>query len=280
LTKGALPAGQNTGHKWWRFKYRFAYAPTANPATRKGARDFIDVSLKRAHEKRDAARQLLADGIDPSAQRKADEHAERIAQLRTFEAVAREWLKQQSWGDSHGARSTRRLEQHVFPWIGAAPIADVKRADMREVLRRIEHTGRIESAHRVLQLCSAIYEFAIARKSAIARHASGCRRLCRRDRPAITPQSPIRNRSASCFEQSKASQARTPSSARCAWLSYPSCVRASCGKRIGRSSTWMARILNGASRRREMKMREQHIVSLAKQAVAILRELHPLTCLA
>lgn len=103
---------------------------------------FPDVSLKRAREKRDAARQLLADGIDPSAQRKAEEHAERIAQLQTFEAVAREWLKRQSSGDSHGAGNTRRLEQHVFPRIDAAPIADLKRADMREVPRRIGCFGR------------------------------------------------------------------------------------------------------------------------------------------
>jgi hypothetical protein len=68
----------------------------------------------------------------------------------------------ESWGESHGAKNIRRLEQHVFPWIGQQAIANVKRANIRGVLRRIEGTGRVETAYRVLQLCRAILEYAIA----------------------------------------------------------------------------------------------------------------------
>src|SRR5688572_33073089 len=99
---------------------------------------FPEVSLKRAREKRDEARRLLADGIDPGVQRKQEEHQRRVAQLQTFEAVAREWLTKQSWGESHGARNARRLEQHVFPWLGSLGVSGIKRAQIKEVLHRRE----------------------------------------------------------------------------------------------------------------------------------------------
>jgi putative addiction module killer protein len=91
-------------------------------------------------------RRLLADDIDPGTQRKQEEHQRRVAQLRTFEAVAREWLTKQSWGESHGARNTRRLEQHVFPCVGSLGVSSIKRAQIKEVLHRIEKIGHIETA--------------------------------------------------------------------------------------------------------------------------------------
>lgn len=121
-----------------------------------------EVSLKRAREKRDEARRLLADHIDPSTLKKQEEHQRRVAQLQTFEAVAREWLTKQSWGESHGASNARRLEQHVFPWIGSLGVSGIKRAQIKEVLQRIEKTRHIETAYRVLQLISSIFEFAVA----------------------------------------------------------------------------------------------------------------------
>src|SRR5690606_15125254 len=101
-------------------------------------------------------------GVDPSAQKKAEEQAQRVAHLHTFEAVSRAWMGKhaRTWSSSHATRTRRRFEQHVFPWLGKRPIRDVRRADMRDVLRRIEKTGRIETAHRVLQLSNAVFEYA------------------------------------------------------------------------------------------------------------------------
>jgi hypothetical protein len=87
------------GHKWWRFKYRYGARADAKPG--KAEKNLSlgvlpEVSLKRAREKRDEARRLLADNIDPSTQRKQEEHQRRVAQLQTFEAVACEWLTKQS----------------------------------------------------------------------------------------------------------------------------------------------------------------------------------------
>ena len=101
--KGLYLLVKPAGHKWWRFKYRYGARADGKPGKAEKVLAlgvFPDVSLKRARERRDDARRLLADGIDPSAQRRADGHAQRLAQLRTFEASAREWLGRQSWGDA------------------------------------------------------------------------------------------------------------------------------------------------------------------------------------
>lgn len=121
--KGLYLLVQPTGQKWWRFKYRLGPRKDGKPGKAEkllSLGTYPDVSLKRAREKRDAARQLVADGIDPAAQRKADEHAERIAHLHTFEAVANAWMDKNrlTWTESHATRTQRRFERHVFPWIG------------------------------------------------------------------------------------------------------------------------------------------------------------------
>lgn len=278
--KGLYLLVKTTGHKWWRFKYRFGArsegkAGKAEKVLALGV--YPDVSLKRAREKRDTARQLVADGIDPGQQRKADEQAQRHAHLNTFEALAREWLARQTWGESHGARNLRRLEQHVFPWIGAVAVTVVTRPDLREVLQRIERTGHIETAYRVLQLCSGIFEYAIAEE--ICKH-SPCIGLSK-----TLPARPTRHHASITNPKEVGELLR-------AIEGFSGTFTVACALRIApllfvrpgelRKADWSEFDLDGAHPQwripaARMKMREQHIVPLAKQAVAILRELHPLT---
>jgi hypothetical protein len=120
--KGLYLLVQPTGQKWWRLKYRFGprrEGKARQPEKMLSLGVYPDVSLKRARERRDEARKLLADGIDPSAERKAAEHAQRVAHLHTFEAIARTWMDRNKtkWTASHATRTQRRFEQQVFPWI-------------------------------------------------------------------------------------------------------------------------------------------------------------------
>src|SRR6185312_8649811 len=146
-----------TGSRWWRFKYR-------RPGTRKenllSLGTYPDVSLKRAREKRDEARRLLADGIDPGDKRKAED----LAAANTFEAVAREWFAKFStrWAPSHADKVLRRLERDVFPWIGGKPIAKLDAPTILATLRRIESRGAVETAHRALQNCGQVFRYAVA----------------------------------------------------------------------------------------------------------------------
>src|ERR1041385_136513 len=104
------------GGKWWRWKYRFG-----GKEKRLSFGVYPDVSLKAAREKRDAARQQLAAGIDPGEARKAEKQAQ--AGAESFEVIAREWHAKFSpgWVASHGERILRRLEKDIFPWMGKRP---------------------------------------------------------------------------------------------------------------------------------------------------------------
>src|ERR1700730_10061168 len=108
-----------TGGRWWRLKYRFE-----GKEKRLSLGVYPDVSLKDARDRRDASRKLLADGIDPSENRKALKSARADKAANSFEVVAREWLAKYSatWAANHSDRIIRRFERDIFPWIGGRPI--------------------------------------------------------------------------------------------------------------------------------------------------------------
>ena len=114
---------------------------------------YPDTSLADAREKRDAARKLLASGVDPGEQRKAVKAAGEERAANSFEVIAREWHAKQSatWVDLHASRIMLRLENDVFPWLGSRPIADIPAKEFLTTVNRIVGRGAVESAHRVLQ---------------------------------------------------------------------------------------------------------------------------------
>jgi hypothetical protein len=148
-----------TGGKWWRLKYRFA-----GKEKRLSLGVYPGVSLKNARECREASRRLLADGIDPSENRKAAKagRAERAA--NSFEVVAREWFAKYSptWAAHHSDRIIRRFERDIFPWIGGRPIAEATAPELLAVIRRIENRGALETAHRALGNCGQVFRYAVA----------------------------------------------------------------------------------------------------------------------
>src|SRR5437899_6812876 len=106
-----------SGGKWWRFKYRFA-----EKEKRLSLGVYPEVSLKAARAKRDEARRLLGDGIDPSEHRQQSKSALTAKTANSFEAIAREWFAKfsENWVDTHSSKILRRLERDLFPWLGAA----------------------------------------------------------------------------------------------------------------------------------------------------------------
>jgi hypothetical protein len=147
------------GGKWWRFAYRFdGKEQLISLGT------YPEVSLRRARERLTDARKLLADGINPSAHRKAMKSANATRAANSFEIVAREWHSKfaSGWAENHGGRILRRLERDVFPWIGGRPIAEITAPELLTLLRRIEERGAIETAHRAMGTCSQVFRYAIA----------------------------------------------------------------------------------------------------------------------
>ncbi|MEO5345241.1 MAG: tyrosine-type recombinase/integrase [Magnetococcus sp. YQC-9] len=238
---------------------------------------YPDVSLKQAREKRDEARRLLAEGIDPGEHRKIIKSMDKSREADSFEAVAREWFAKQSpaWSQSHAQQTIRRLEVDVFPWLGATKLAEVMAKDLLVVLRRIEGRGALESAHTVQRICGRICRYGIA--------TMRCERDLAADLRGALPPVKVTHRASITDpnEITKLLQAidgyEGSFVTRCALQLAPLLF-----VRPGelRSMEWSEIDFDKEEWRipgAKMKMREQHIVPLATQAMAILRELRPLT---
>ena len=150
-----------SGGKLWRWKYR---RPNGGKENLLSFGAFPDVSLKRAREKRDEARAVLADGIDPGVQKKARLAASASATANSLEVIAREYqtkkASERTEGTAHRARAW--LEQHVFPVIGTRPIAEIEAPELLSVLQRMVKRGTVDSANRVRAELSGVFRYAIA----------------------------------------------------------------------------------------------------------------------
>lgn len=260
------------GGKWWRLKYRFD-----GKEKRLSLGVYPDVTLVGARTRREESRKLLAAGIDPSEHRKAAKatRAERAA--NSYEAVAREWYGKQAkaWVKGHADKVLRRQEADIFPWLGGRPIAEITPRELLEVINRVVDRGAVESAHRVLQNCNAIFRYAIVTSRAESNPA-----LALRD--ALPPVTPT-HRAAVTDPAALGELLR-------ALDGYAGSFITKCALRLApilfvrpgelRKAEWSEFDLDTAQWNipaQKMKMREPHLVPLPKQAVAILREIEPLT---
>lgn len=258
------------GGKLWRLKYRFG---GKEKLLSFGA--YPDVGLARARELRDEARKRLADGIDPSELKKAakTQQAERAA--NSFEAVAREWYAKHApgWAESHASKILRRLERDVFPWIGGRPIAELAAPEILTTMRRIEGRGTLETAHRVLQSCGQVLRYAVATGRA-DRDPTG-------DLRGALP--PVRGSHFAAITDPTAVGELLR-----AIDGFKGSLQVACALRLApllfvrpgelRRARWEDFNLEGGEWRYHVtKTKTEHIVPLAPQALAILRELQPLS---
>lgn len=283
---------QPSGSGWWRLRYRFAgkegmLSLGVYPA----------VPLALARQRRDEARAQVAAGADPSAARKANKAAQaaqaevtRIVEAGlpapgTFEHVARDWLTrihEAKVSAGHAERTRIRFEQDAFPWIGRRPIADIDAPELLTVLRRVTARGAIETAHRLKDACGQVFRYGIA--------SGACTRNPAADLRDALPPVPTRHLAAIVEPKKAAELLRAMGD----YAGHP-ITRAALALsallflRPGelRQLEWAWVDLDGAQvtipgalmkRRKDEKQNgAPHIVPLAPQAVAIFRDLHPLT---
>lgn len=257
-----------SGGKLWYLKYRFG---GKEKKIALGA--YPHVSLSEAREKRDSARKSLVAGVDPGEVRKAQKAP---PDSHTFEYIAREWLQRfkGQWSERHAANLMRRLENDVFPWLGSRPIGEIRTPEILDILRRIE-LRTLETAHRVKTACSQIFRYAVAIGKADRDPVADLRGALPqvRNNHMAAPTDPANVapllRAIDGFEGSFVVKCAL----RLAPLVFvrPGELRAAEWAEIDfEAGQWNIPA-------EKMKMRSPHIVPLARQAIEILRELHPLT---
>ena len=259
--------------KYWRMDYSF-----------QGKRKTLalgvypSVTLAKARQRRDKAREQLADGVDPGIAKREEKRAKADAAANTFEAVSREWLVKTSNKRAAvtQAKVTSWLEKDVFPFIGKLPIASIKAKDvLDEVARRMEARGIHESAHRIVQICSQVFRYAVAvgvvERDVTADLKGALAAVEKANYAAITEPKQVGQLMRSIY----------------AYAGHPCAVA---GLKLSplvfvrpgelRAAEWAEMDLDAAEWRipaAKMKMKVEHVVPLSRQAVDILRALQPFT---
>ncbi|MBF0185346.1 MAG: tyrosine-type recombinase/integrase [Magnetococcales bacterium] len=262
------------GSKLWRIAYRHQKTQKTLAIGK-----YPIVTLKEARTKLGEVKILLDEGTDPGELRR-EEKTRSIARPEDdhFEPVARAWIEKRikpTYTEKHAILVTRRLEIDVFPIIGTRPIQEIKAADVLAILERMESRGVVVSAHRVKQIIGQIFRYAVAVGKADTDPTYALR-------GALTP---VREKHhASITDPSRIGELLRAIDGyqgsfvvRCALKLVP-LVFVRSGEL--RHAEWTEIDFEKSEWRipaAKMKMKEQHIVPLSKQAIAILESLRPLT---
>jgi len=260
-----------TGGKLWRFRYRFNRKEKLLALGR-----YPEISLLDARKRRDDARKLLANNVDPGAVRKAQKQS-KVEDTETFEVIAREWHNKfkSRWTEGYALKIIRHLQIDLFPWIGARPIKDITAPELLAALRRTESRGAVDTAHRLRGICNMIFRYATATGRAqhnLAQDLIGSLEpLNRRHLAAITEPNEVADllRAIDNYHGSFV--------VRCALRLSPLVF-----SRPGelRHMQWDELDFDKAEWHipaQKMKLRQPHIVPLSKQSLEILNEIKPLT---
>lgn len=267
------------GNKRWRLKYRFCDSGVHKEKLI-SLGTYPLISLKEARNKRDEAKRLLANGIDPSAKRQAERQAATAHLTETFEYVAGQWLKEYEEDNTSGHVRTvqLRLKNDVFPFIGRQRISAISGTELLQLLRRIESRGARETAHRVRTHLGQIFRFAMTDENARWQSLTSDPTTALRDRlKSVTSKNLAAVTDPARFGQilrmldGYQGGPVTSSALLLAPLVFvrPGELRHAEWKDIDFDSAEWRFIAT--------KTKTPHIVPMSHQAVTILRDLHPLT---
>jgi integrase len=256
------------GSRWWRLKYRYGGKERGISL---GV--YPEISLKRARAKRDEARRLVAEGVDPSAERKAS----KLALHETFRGIADEWLDLQAKTLAPVTFNKARwmLTEFVYPRLGARPINEITPPDLLAALRAVEARGKRETAHRTKQRVGQILRYAIATGRAERDISADLRGALA---PVITKNHAAITEPKAIGQLLRAIDGYSGQPVTHAALKLAPLVFVRPGEL--RQAEWTEIDLEGGEWRipaHRMKLRELHIVPLSRQAIEILVGLRPLT---
>lgn len=153
-----------SGGMYWRLKYRH-HGKEKRLAIGVYGQGAGKVSLAQARKARDEAKELLAQGLDPSTAKRLAKEQGRTAADNTFKAVATEWLEhihKHEVVPAHYDRNKRRLERDIFPTLGHRPVGEITPPELLDCLRKVERRGHLETASRIKTVCGQVFRYAIS----------------------------------------------------------------------------------------------------------------------
>lgn len=269
----------STGAGYWRWKFRHL-----GKENRLSFGTYPDTALSEARQKHMEGRETLKQGTDPSQARKTAKIEAATQTANTFGAIASEWVKVKAteWTAGHTVTIEARLKNDLLPYLGTRPLPELAAPELLAVLKRIEARGAQETAHRCKMICKQVFDFAIAIGAAVTNPALSLGKALatptERHHPAITD--PVRL--GELLRMVDGYRGSPP--VRAALL-----IHALTFQRPGeiQGMQWAELDLSGAvwtvppermkATRKKKATNAPHIIPLSRQAVAVLRELQPLT---
>lgn len=260
-----------SGSKLWRMAYRF------NKSKLLSFGEYPTVSLRDARAKREEAKQLLAKDIDPSEHKREVKEARLNAERNSFRNIALEWheTRMAEFSEKHQGTVMYRLETYIFPAIGTTNITKLETQDILAVVKPLEQRGNYETSRRLLQIISQIFRYAVI--TGRAKH-----NIAADMRGALRPRK-VTHRAA-LVEPEKVGQLLRDID------DYEGYFPLLCALKLAplvftrptelRAAQWKEFDLDAAEWRipaERMKMRQQHIVPLSEQSLAVLKDLHAFT---
>lgn len=262
---------KSNGSKYWRLKYRFdgkekLFSIGVYPV----------VTLADARRKRDDAKKLLSDGVDPGEKKKERRLSAKAESVNTFKNIALEWYegRKDRWSVGYREDMMDAFEKDVFPYIGDRPIADIKPLELLEVLSIMEKRGATEKLKKVRQRCGEVWKYAIITGRAEYNPApdlAGAFIPHKREHYAHLMASELPDFLKSIDKYMGSQIVRTALR-----------VLILTGARPGelRKAEWSEINFDKAVWEipaEKMKMRRPHIVPLSKQVIELLKQIHPIS---
>lgn len=261
------------GGRLWRMKFR-----AAGGAEKKlSFGSYPEISLKEARELRDGARSLVANGIDPADKKRRDKRAAKVSADNSFSAVARDYIAKNRRDGLAEATIAKRewFVRLVQRSLGERPISEIQPFEVLDAVRPFEAAKNDEKAHRTLQFIGQVFRYAVANQLAVSDPTRDLRGALANRKPknfaAILEPKAVGEllRNIDGYEGS-------PLTLLALQLSPLVFVRPGELRR----AEWAEIDLDGAVWRipaAKMKARQEHVVPLSRQAVAILRQAAGLT---
>ena len=267
------------GSKRWFWKYR-----KQGKEGRMALGRYPDVSLAAARKARDEAKGVKDGGFDPVQARQAGRLQAAGSQETTFDSVARAWYAMRSpgWSSHHQIRELRNLEKDLIPWLGARNVNEIEPPELLATLRRVEARGAIDVAHRVLVTARGVLSYAVATGAAQRNPALDLKTALtpHHSKPfaAITDPAALGELLRAMHGYMGHPVVRTALNLAPMLLQRPTELRAMAWEEVDLDAAlWIIPATRMKRRVHEKKHGEPHRVPLPRQAVALLRELHPLT---